>query len=153
MLAPAVLGPLLLGLALAQGLLTLWLLLQVRRLERGSEPPPEAALADLATRLEPHLRQLFDALDQRQRQAAALVEEAERLVGRLRAAPAEQGPAPASPVEAGGETGLAARALARRLLSEGAELAAVAAQTGLPTGELRILANLLAARQKDSPTG
>jgi hypothetical protein len=148
MLAPPVLGPLLLGLALAQGLLTLWLLLLVRRQGPRAQAGPDVALADLAARVEPHLRQLFETLDERQRQAAALVQEADQLVARLRAAAAAGGPAPLPPDDP--EPALESRAVARKLLAEGRSLDEVAAQTGLPVGELRILQNLLAARQRDS---
>lgn len=144
MFAPAVLGPLLLGLVLVQGVLLLWLLARVRRIDRPEALPPEAALADLANRLEPHLRQLFAALEERQKEAAELVARAEKLVQRLQTAPAAAAAAPATEQT---DTGLEARAAARQMLADGKGLDEVAAATGLPAGELRILANLVAAQR------
>lgn len=147
MLDPAVLGPVMLGLALVQGLLTIWLLTQVRRLSRAAGPPPrEAMMADLANQLEPHLKQLFAEVEARQKEAAELVGLAEKLVARMKAAPASA-PATAAPIEEVAETGLEARAAARQMFAAGKGLDEVAEATGLPAGELKILANLVAAKK------
>ncbi|NUP99470.1 MAG: hypothetical protein HUU35_06415 [Armatimonadetes bacterium] len=114
---------------------TLWLVR--RRRPEGVQP---AALTSLAEQLEPPLRKLFGQLEAEQARARELVVEAERLLAALRTEP------PATSEAVADDEPQQARGEARRLLGEGRAVGEVAEQTGLPIGEVQVLANLLSAR-------
>lgn len=128
----------LLVLQLVQLGLVIALAAAVRRLRDQAAPAP-APLAELAAQLEPPLRRLFEQLEAevaRARTAADATSAAlDRLTRLEHVAEAASDAAPAGD----------ARAEARRLLKSGRTAADVAAATGLPDGEVQLLANLIGA--------
>ncbi|MCC7495230.1 MAG: hypothetical protein IT204_22975 [Fimbriimonadaceae bacterium] len=139
------LAPSILSLALLQTLLLLALWLQVRRAS-GRARGAGDSLTALASQLEPPLRKLFGQLEGERDRLADQVHEAERLVAALSRLTAKSGEV-GEQAEADELRRHAARATARRLLSGGQSAEQVATQTGLPLGEVQVLANLQSARE------
>ena len=128
--------------------LILWLLrtLSTQRVVAPSKPTAES-LGALAAQVEPVFRRQSQALNDAQTRAADLLERSERIlqqVARIQAKVSQSAP---DPVDQHETAVLLARADARRLLAAGHTTAEVAAATGLPQGEISVLANLLQARE------
>ncbi|MBI2298653.1 MAG: hypothetical protein HYU66_06825 [Armatimonadetes bacterium] len=127
--------PLLLGLSAVQLVLLGGLWLTVRR--RLSQAAGRQAARELVGELSPAIDRLAAELAEEQRRLAAL---SERLESALAGAEAT------APVR----SGAAARDEARRLLEAGRDLVEVCHTTGLPDGEVRLLANLARVRGHES---
>ena len=110
---------------------------------------PLDQMSSLSGQLEPLLKRIFGQVEAERRRLSELVATAERLVAELPRA--EPGAATAEPDES--ERLLAARREARRLLAEGRPVTEAAAATGVPAGEVQVMANLLAARGEAEAAG
>lgn len=136
---------LLVGVLVIQIVEAIALVLLWRAMTEARSAPAQPSLTALAEQIEPPLRKLFGQLEAEREQLRALLTQAQTLTHRLQTAPAPM-PKPAAAPESDSPE-LSSREEARRLLELGHGAAEVAAATGLPEGEVRILANLASVRK------
>lgn len=134
--------PALLVFAIAQLALLILLGLAVLARRRAEDPAPDA-MAALVAQLEPPLQRLVDELHAEHERLRALADQLARLSANL-ASRSVTSPEPTL-------TG-SARYEARRLLAEGRPVDEVVAATGLPRGEVKVLANLVARQPEAAAT-
>ncbi len=131
--------PVWLGFSAVQTLLLAWLLVVGRRRERES-------MTTLAAHLEPVLRRMFGQLEAERERLGQLADEAERMVHDLAKLIGRTGAGDGDPAAAEDLRTRNSRLEARRLLADGLDPAAVSEATGLPLGEVQVLANLRTAK-------
>jgi hypothetical protein len=138
----------LLVLQAAQLLVIAWLASAVLKLRRT--PARTDNFESLARSLEGPFQRLAADWQAEHQRLAALGAEAAELVARLRRLQLQLavGGEPAPSAETPPLPGPAARDQARALLSSGESVAETAAATGLPEGEVRVLANILRVRNE-----
>jgi len=126
----------------------IWLLRAIAPMRSSVAVKPTAeSLGSLAAQMEPLFRRQFQQLADAQARAQDLVERSERVLHHLVRIETRTTSVEADEAQQHETAVLLARSDARRLLAEGRTIAEVATATGLPQGEVAVLANLLRAKQ------
>ncbi len=125
-----------------------WLLRMIVPLRAATAVKPTAeSLGSLAAQMEPLFRRQFQQLEDAHARAQDLIERSERVLHHLVRIESRTTSVEADEAQQHETAVLLARSDARRLLADGRTIAEVATATGLPQGEVAVLANLLRAKQ------